>query len=171
MPAHHAADRSLTRLVAAVVVLPFVIGLAVLGFAWPTGRLAPRDIPVGVVGPSPAVQATTAHLRASVPGAFELRDYPSTQAARTAIRHRDVYGALVVGGGAPTVLEASAASPAVAQLLTSVGGKLAAAQAAATGTQPAAPRVLDLVPTSSEDPKGLVFSSALLRSAASSSPA
>lgn len=31
------------------VVLPLVIVLAVLAFAWPAARIAPRDLPVGIV--------------------------------------------------------------------------------------------------------------------------
>ena len=38
---------------------------------------------------------------------------------------REVYGAFVIGGRGITVLEASAASPTVAQLLTTVGQRLA----------------------------------------------
>jgi hypothetical protein len=50
-------------------------------------------------------------------GAFELHRYGTETAAREAIEDREVYGAFVATPGGPTVLTASAASPAVAQLL------------------------------------------------------
>ena len=44
------------QLVVVAVVLPLMIVLAVLAFAWPNARLAPRGLPVGIVGTSPASQ-------------------------------------------------------------------------------------------------------------------
>jgi hypothetical protein len=63
----------------------------------------------------------------SEPGGFSIRRYAGQAAARSAIEHRDIYGAFVISLGrviAPgrvTVLEASAASPTVAQLLAAAG--------------------------------------------------
>ncbi|MEW1775978.1 ABC transporter permease [Streptomyces sp. NPDC086777] len=105
--------------------LPIVITLAVMAFAWPAGRIAPRDVPVGIVGTGPAGQHAVEALTRQQPGAFDFRLYPDQQAARSAIRDREVYGALAVSGGSVTVLKASAASPSVAQLLTDVGQQLA----------------------------------------------
>jgi hypothetical protein len=50
--------------------------------------------------------------------------------ARSAIEHRDIYGAFVISPGCITVLEASAASPTVAQLLSAVGQQVASHAAA-----------------------------------------
>lgn len=149
------------------MVLPLMIVAAVLVFAWPTARIAPRDLPVGIVGASPASQEVVAGLTRSEPGAFDFQLYPDEASARSAIVDREVYGAFVIGGRGITVLEASAASPTVAQLLTTVGQRLAShaqAQAAASGRPGAAVPVkaVDLVPTSAEDPRGLVFSSGML---------
>ncbi|MEU9410127.1 ABC transporter permease [Streptomyces sp. NPDC048281] len=105
--------------------LPIVITLAVLAFAWPSGRISPRDVPVGIVGTGPASQHAVEALTRAKPGAFDFRLYPDQQAARSAIRSRDVYGAFAVSGHGITVLEATAASPSVAQLLTGVGQQLA----------------------------------------------
>jgi hypothetical protein len=148
-------------------VLPLMIVAAVLVFAWPTARIAPRNLPVGIVGASPASQEVVAGLTRSEPGGFDFQLYADEASARSAIADREVYGAFVIGGHGITVLEASAASPTVAQLLTTVGQRLAAhaqAQAAASGRPGAAVPVktVDLVPTSADDPRGLVLSSGLL---------
>jgi hypothetical protein len=137
------------------IALPAVIILAVLAFAWPAGRIAPREVPVGIVGAGSSTQSVVQALEKSEPGAFDLHLYASEASARAAIEDRHVYGAFVVGGGQLTVLEASAASPTVAQLLTTVGQQLARGEASTFTAS-------DVVPTSSSDPHGSVISSALL---------
>ncbi|MER7683690.1 ABC transporter permease [Streptomyces sp. NPDC097610] len=120
------SGRSAWREVAiAAVALPIVITLAVMAFAWPAGRIAPRDVPVGIVGTGPASQNAVEGLAHARPGAFDFHLYPDQQAARAAIKNRDVYGAFAISGNGITVLSASAASPSVAQLLTQVGQQLA----------------------------------------------
>jgi hypothetical protein len=54
----------------------------------------------------------------SEPGGFSIRRYAGEAAARSAIEHCDIYGAFVISPGRITVLEASAASPTVTQLLS-----------------------------------------------------
>jgi hypothetical protein len=154
------------QLVIVAVVLPLVIIAAVLAFAWPSARIAPRDLPLGIVGTSVATQQAVEGLDHARPGSFDFRLYADSNAAAAAIRDRDVYGAFVVDNGRITVLEASAASPTVAQLLTTSGQRLASVahgQAAASGqTSAVADEVIDVVPISSGDPHGVVLSSALL---------
>ncbi|SHM95614.1 ABC transporter permease family protein [Actinacidiphila paucisporea] len=160
------------QIVVTTVALPLVISLAVLAYAWPAARLAPRDLPVGVVGTGPAARAAVDALDRSAPGAFAVHRYPDQAAARSAIEHRDVYGAFAVGPGGVTVLEATAAGPSVAQLLDASGSRLAAHAASPQGRTPAASgtadaaaaplRTVDVVPLSAGDARGVVFSSALL---------
>ena len=109
------------RLIVVLVVLPLTGVLVVLAFVWPAARIGPRDLPTGVVGARPAAQQAMADLTRSEPGGFSIRRYPGAAAARSAIEHRDIYGAFVISPGRITVLEASAASPTVAELLTAVG--------------------------------------------------
>lgn len=139
------------------LVVPAVITLAVLAFAWPAARTAPRDLPVGVVSDGPAGEKVAQELGRSQPGAFDLHLYPDDTAARTAIDDRDVYGAFEVTPASFTVLTATAASPVVAQLLTTVAQK-AAAQMQASGT-PVRIMTVDVVPSSREDARSSVFSS------------
>ena len=51
------------QLVIVTVILPLVITAAVLAFAWPSARVAPRDVPVGIVGATPQSQAASASGR------------------------------------------------------------------------------------------------------------
>lgn len=131
------------------VALPVLIALAILVFAWPAARIQPRDLPVGMVGPGS--QQAVEQLSHTQPGAFDVHLYPDVAAARTAIENRDVYGAFVVEPPHAQVLTASAAGPTVAQMLTGVGAQLAPGAIAT-----------DVVPLAHSDPRGTVFSSALL---------
>ncbi len=151
----HSGRRS-RHLLAATLFAPLLVAVMLTAFAWPASELGPHHLPIGVVGPGPAVEGVRGQLAAAAgQDGFDVRTYADEAAARTAIRDREVYGALVVGGPggaggqtAPTVLTASAASPMVAALL---------AEAAPDGA-----RVRDVVPTSPDDPRGVVFASALL---------
>src|SRR3954471_378871 len=145
--------------------LPTIVVAAVLAFAWPAGRLQPRDLPVGIVGTGAGSQQVVDRLTAARPGGFEFRLYDDDAAARSGIADREVYGAFAVQPGRVEVLDSSAASPAVAQLLGALGTSLAGAataEAATLGQPPVGLTVRDVVPLSSDDPKGLVFSSSLL---------
>jgi hypothetical protein len=100
---------------AAIVLIPLAVTLVLVLFAWPSARLEPRDLPIGVAGPAPATAALEHRL---ADGAFDVARYPDESAARDAVAEREVYGAFVATPDGPKVLTASAASPAVAQMLT-----------------------------------------------------
>ncbi|MGI5134071.1 MULTISPECIES: ABC transporter permease [unclassified Streptomyces] len=173
------------RTVLMIVGLPLVISLAAMAFAWPASRIAPRDLPVGIVGTSTASQNAVESLDRGEPGGFDFHLYPDQASARSAIKNRDVYGAFVINPGEVTVLEATAASTSVAQLLGMSGQQLAAHAAKLPARTPAPPahatshgsrarksvaktvakvtvNTVDVVPTSADDPRGVVFSAALL---------
>src|SRR5215207_6438062 len=98
----------------AILLAPLAVALVLTLFAWPSARLEPRDLPVGVAGLSGAATAVVQQLERRG-GAFDVHRYADEAAARAAIEDRDVYGAFVPTAAAPKVLVASAASPAVAQ--------------------------------------------------------
>jgi hypothetical protein len=102
---------------AAIVIVPLVVALILTLFAWPSARLEPRDLPIGVAGPAPAVQPVEQRLLAE-PGAFDMHRYGTESAARAAVEDREIYGAFVAGPAGAKVLTASGASPMVAQQLT-----------------------------------------------------
>ncbi|MFF7189418.1 ABC transporter permease [Streptomyces sp. NPDC008222] len=178
-----AGNQSWCRAAIMAVASPLVISLAVMAYAWPAARIAPRNLPVGIVGTSTASQGAVEGLAHSKPGSFDFHFYPDEASARSAIRERDVYGAFVVTLGSLTVLESTAASPTVAQLLGKTGRQLAARASKAAADRAASSarsarskrgragaekpaqiraRTVDVVQTSADDPRGVVFSSALL---------
>ncbi len=143
------SDRPVHSVPLAAVVALVVTLLTVLltAFAWPAVRSAPRDLPVALAAPPPVVEQVTSALEAARPGAFDLTVVADEDAARSAVLDREVYGAVVVGAQGPRVLTASAAGPAVAQVLQQV----AAGLSERTGT---AVPVEDVVPTPPDDPRG-----------------
>ena len=122
------------------VAIPVLVALTLTLFAWPASRLEPRGLPLGVVG-------TNATLGPK--GAFSIHHYADEAVARSAICHRDVYGAVVVAPGRTMLLVASAASPVVAQLLEHA--------LARPGTA-----VVDVRPAPSADPRGAAFAASVL---------
>ncbi|MGW2274671.1 ABC transporter permease [Streptomyces yangpuensis] len=142
------------RVLAVMVMLPLLAALALWAFAWPATRMAPRDLPLGVAGPAAATAPLEQRL-GSHEGAFEIHRYADEAAARTAVRNREVYGAVVLTPQGPHLLTASAASPVVAQLLT---------QAVASQSPPGAPAapVTDVVPTPAADARGAAFGASVL---------
>ena len=107
--------------IAAIIVAPRVAALVLVLFAWPTARLEPRDLPVGVAGTPAAVQDIEERLLVT-DGAFDVHRYDNEAAAREAIEDREVYGAFVAGPAGAKVLTASGGSPMVAQQLTHAAG-------------------------------------------------
>ena len=101
----------------AIVIVPLAVALVMTLFAWPSARLEPRDLPVGVAGPTAAVQSVQQRL-AAADGSFDVHRYADEAAARNAIADRDVYGAVVLTQDGAKALTASAASRTVAQMLT-----------------------------------------------------
>ncbi|MFW6693989.1 ABC transporter permease [Streptomyces sp. MAR4 CNX-425] len=150
---------SSTRSALAVVVLvPALIALALWAFVWPSARLAPRDLPLGVAGPAQATAPVTAQL-AERGDAFAVHTYPDAAAARTAIEEREIYGAVVATPDGPELLIASAAGPSVARLLTEAVGEQAAGGAGATA-RPVPTK--DVVPLPAADPRGSALNSSVL---------
>ncbi|MCB5164542.1 ABC transporter permease [Streptomyces bambusae] len=140
-------------MLAVTVMVPLLAALALWAFAWPAARMAPRDLPLGIAGPAAAAAPLEQRL-ASHPGAFEIHRYADEAAARSAVEHREVYGAVVVTPQGPRLLTASAASPVVAQLLA----QAVTAQAPAGAVVP----VTDVVPAPAADARGTGFGASVL---------
>ena len=111
----------LARLIAGLLALQLLL---VALFVLPGHDPKPHGVPVGVVG------------AATLPPVFDTHRYATEEAARQAIEERDVYGAIAGG----KLLVASAASPAVAQMLRDAA--------------PPGAAVEDVVPTAKADPRG-----------------
>ncbi|WP_218005109.1 hypothetical protein [Actinomadura macra] len=138
----------------------------IIAFAWPSARLAPRDVPIVVTGPQAAAVAD--RLGRAQPGAFAIETRRDEAAARAALTDRKAYGAIVTTPSGPRVLTASGASPMIAQQLGQLVQKMAQEQGAvAQGTQARsaqsqAPAVQDVVAADPDDPRGAGFGALVL---------
>jgi hypothetical protein len=148
------------RMTAAVIAgIVTLQALMLLAFSWPAANVGPRELPIAVAGPPEAVEQVGSML-ANAPGpddevaAFDVVTVDDAAAARAAIGDRDVYGAVVATPDGPELLVASAAGPAVAQMLRTAAGELSTADTGAP--------VEDVVPTDPDDPAGAGFGAALL---------
>jgi hypothetical protein len=142
-PAQRPRLRPLGVVLAAVLLLQ--LGL-IAAFVSAGRQPSPHHVPVAIVGTPRAVAPVAARLAST--GAFAARQEPSVAAAEEAIRHQQVYGALVPGQRSGRLLVASAASPLVAQLLTKVFTTQAQAQGVTLAVQ-------DVAPMSASDPRGV----------------
>lgn len=145
-------------LAVAAIAIQFVM---VAAYAWAAASTAPRNVPVAITGPAQQVASVTGTIDLARPGAFRLIPATSPAQARADVTGRRAYGAIVLTGAAapPKVLVASAASPAVANVLTSLAGHMSGVPA---------PPVQDIVPASPADPNGTGFAFTVLPIAISS---
>lgn len=143
---------------AAVIVagVGLMVGLILAAFAYPATHVAPRDLPLGVVGPPEAVSQISSGLQQSA-GAdgFEVTTYDSLDAATAAVQDREVYGAVVLGPDGGRMITAPAGSPAVALILTQL--------AAGIPEQAGGPlEVTEVAPLPDGDARGSAIPSAML---------
>ncbi|NBQ98843.1 MAG: hypothetical protein EBT26_11895, partial [Microbacteriaceae bacterium] len=110
-----------------IAVMVTVIVSAILTiFAWPVATATPKNLPVGVTSNVPNLtQGIQTQFDQQQPGVFKFIEYNDLAAAKTAIAHREVYGALVLTDEAQMLI-ASGSSPVVAQLLENLSLKLGA---------------------------------------------
>src|SRR6267143_1148207 len=99
-------------LVGGLFVLVALIGL--IGSAIQNPK--PHDIPVGLVGPPPAVQQIESSFATAAPGAFQFTSYASEQDARAALDARTVDGVVVLGPS-PKIIVAGAAGDAATGII------------------------------------------------------
>jgi hypothetical protein len=158
-PSNGSRPRGARALWGVVVLVPLLVGVALAAFAWPAARLAPRELPVGVVAPG-AAGATVEQRLAREGDAVEVHRFADRAAAEAAIADRDVYGAIVVGPEGTTVLTASAASPLVAQLLQQTAATGAAGPSNSGRAAPV--RVVDVVAADPDDPRGVALAASVL---------
>jgi hypothetical protein len=115
---HSGPRAGIARLVPPVVggLVLLVTLLGLIGTAIRDPR--PHDIPVGLVGPAPAVQQVSAAFGSAAPGAFAFTTYSSEADARGAIDSRAVDGVLILGGATPQLIVAGAAGDGSAGVIT-----------------------------------------------------
>lgn len=131
------------RAVGIGVALAAVIVTVLLAFLWPIVTASPKDVPIGIAGPTAVVDG----FETNAPDVFAFTAVDDREAAIAAIESRKVYGAVLLDPSGPEVLVASAANPAVAQQL--------AAFAPLLGQQLGAPvEVTEVVPLAETDERG-----------------
>lgn len=150
----HQPTGSWARVAGLALGLTALLSLLLVAFAWPSSQLAPRDVPIALVGPEQATATIGAQL--TTDGAFDVTVLDSREAAVAAIEDREVYGALVLAPEGTELLTAPAASPLVAQLLT----QGVSAMPVEANTAP--PTVTEVVPLPDGDPRGAVFGAGAL---------
>ncbi len=122
-----------------------LLALLLTAFAWPATQMAPRDLPLALAGPPPAVEQVQASIAEARPGAFDVIPVPDAAEAQRQVADREVAGALVLGPDGPRVIVATqggtGAAQAISQLGTVVGGN-------------AGVPVEDVAPAPADDPRG-----------------
>jgi hypothetical protein len=119
------ARAALARGVLTPALVATIIGLAfVVVFLDAFHDPVPHDLPVGVVGGTAQVEQVRDALAERAPGRFAVQRLPDEQSARSAVRHREVYGAFLPGPS-PRLLTAGANGQGVTMTLTRAFGPLA----------------------------------------------
>lgn len=104
----------LPPLVVGLLIVVVLIGLVGTAIKNPQ----PHDIPVGLVGPAPAVQQISSSFATAAPGAFAFTTFASEQDARAALDARTVDGVLILGSSSPHLVIAGAAGDGVTGVIT-----------------------------------------------------
>lgn len=104
-----------TALLAAVAVC-----IVLLAFAWPSVTAKVQNLPVAAVGSPEQISQIISNAPA---GALDVRTASSRDEAVALIKHRQVYGAIVLGIS-PEILIASAGSPVASQALTQMAAQM-----------------------------------------------
>ncbi len=137
------------KAVALVLALTAGLSLILALFVSIAVNSGPNGIRLAVAGPPAAVEQIKAGVaQAGGADAFEVSVVGDDASARAAVQDRTVDGAIVIGPNGPTLLTASAGSPAITQLLTAAAAHLGNPEA--TG-----PPVVDVVPLPSGDSRGV----------------
>lgn len=130
-----------------VLGLTAAICLMLLAFSVPTIHSGPRDLPLAVSGPYPAVTQLDTAMEERNPGAFRVTTFATADEVTAAIKDRAAVGGISIApDGRVTIQTASAAGSPYTSLLRNIGSGLAARGQAVTYT--------DVVPLTSDDPAG-----------------
>jgi hypothetical protein len=114
-------------LVVGLLIVVVLIGLVGTAIKNPQ----PHDIPVGLVGPAPAVQQLSGSFATAAPGAFDFTTFASEQDARAALDAWTVDGVLILGTSSPHLVIAGAAGDGVTGVITGAFTNVFKAQGAA----------------------------------------
>lgn len=152
MVGERASGSPWSHVAGAVLGLTALLSLLLTAFAWPAINTEPREVPVAVAAPPQAAGPIEQGLQQAGSDAFDVTVVGERAEAVRLIEGREVYCAIVAAPqGGPQggeVLTASAASPAVAEVLRQVATGMGASEGAAV-------QVTDVVPLPADDPRGI----------------
>lgn len=117
-------------------------------FILPSLKSGPHDLPLGVVGTPDAIAAIEQNLDQLMPGAFDIRAFPTQQALDDAIGGRAVVGGYV---SEDTTLQARLASAGS----TAISGTVATTASALAQAMNMSLEVTDITPLPAADPAGI----------------
>lgn len=147
---------SWSRVISVVLGVTAVLALVLIAFAWPNISSEPRGVPVAVTGPDAVTEVFETQLETVLgEDSLEIHQVPDSAAAEEAIETREVYAAVVLAPEGAEMLTASAASPAIAQMMVQLAE-------AVPGEAGGPLSVRDLAPLPEEDPRGVGLTSAVL---------
>ena len=139
---------SLARVWGTVATLVAILVAFLLAFSLPSLRAEPRDVPVAIVAPEPALAQVKAAVAAAQPDAIAWVESEDRAAAITLIEHRTAVGALILGKDGLEVVAPGAAGPAVAAFVQELGERVGGSVSVPiTHTDP--------IPFADADPRGI----------------
>lgn len=160
-----AVSRAGIAIVVGGALIQLLLGIYYLGMAHSP---KPDHLPVGIVAAGAQSQQLVAQLEAD--GKFAVEEYADADALVAAIEKREAYGGVVIDGSDYRLYVASAASPAVATVLTNtytaeyrsaIDDQVTALTEAGDPVPPdvvaqltAAPQIVDVVPLPADDSSG-----------------
>ncbi len=115
-----AAPLQFGRALLVAVLAAAVVSLVMLAFSWPTVTSDPKDLPIAAVGDEEQIDQISGN---APDGMLDLRPVDTRAEVVKLIEEREVYGAFVLDDE-PEILIAKAASPAVAQQLSTIGTQM-----------------------------------------------
>ncbi|MGW3917441.1 hypothetical protein ACWEBX_39110 [Streptomyces sp. NPDC005070] len=149
---NHSLSATGRKLTLVVLGLAALITTMLCAFALPSLHSGPHRVPVGVTGPE---EATKALRQNTDDRAWDIRLYPTTAALHDAVEDRDIAGGLDITPHRIDVYTATAGGPSATSALTALGDRVAARQSIRVA-------VHDLVPFTTDDPRGAGMTAALL---------
>lgn len=147
-----APTNSHRKLVIVVLGLAALITTMLCAFALPSLHSGPHHIPIGVTGTQQAAQDLQRGLDGDT---WDVDVYSSTSELQAAVEGQDVVGGLALQQGKLDVYTATAGAPSATGAVTALGDTLAADRNVAA-------TVHDLVPFTSDDPRGSGLTAALM---------
>lgn len=138
-----------------------LMSVLLLLFTWPAVTAEPRNVPIGLVGPTQITEAIAEKIESQRPGAFTIELFESPTEASTAIERKEIYGAIELGAQTRAIV-ATAGNSGDSQLITELGTAINDSIVTSQGIPVVNIDITELAPLPDADPRGQVLGSAAL---------